>query len=201
LSHPSNAVSQASNLNSVGQPTPDSAPRSSSSFSLSKQSNASKSTSRTSTEGSQATDTSSENELFRSARSFFSVQTTSNSRAEAFVRVIRGLHQAVQHSTEIYQSFWQAEGDIFGPSGPGESKLRRLARGRKRIEQRQDKYEVANRLSLMYLAHDIAVAKEREWSLLAGQSKQYAAVMVCVLSKSRVLAGSSKLCTTFRILP
>jgi len=123
-------------------------------------------------------ETSSETESWveRMARAFFRPHAGSASRLVHMVRVVRGIHDAIQYPQVVYESIWLAEEGVFSSSDPGESRLRRLADGRKRLEQGQSKFEIANRIALIYLAHDIEVLKMKEWQLKSGETRQSAAV-------------------------
>jgi hypothetical protein len=112
----------------------------------------------------------------RMARAFFRPRAGSASRLVHMVRVVRGIHDAIQYPQVVYESIWLAEDGVFSSSDPGESRLRRLADGRKRLEQGQSKFEIANRIALIYLAHDIEVLKMKEWQLKSGETRQSAAV-------------------------
>ena len=97
-------------------------------------------------------------------------------RLHRLLKVIRGSIEASQHTAAFYKALWSGSDNIFAGEA-SDSRLRRLYRGRKKIDQYLLQYECASRLSLLFLAHDIEVIKGRPWKLGPGQSRQFVAVL------------------------
>ena len=97
-------------------------------------------------------------------------------RLHRLCRVVRGSIEASQHPPEFYKALWSGSDNIFAGEA-SDSRLRRLYRGRKKIDQYSQQFECASRLSLLFLAHDIEVIKSRSWTLGPGQSRQSIAVL------------------------
>ena len=97
-------------------------------------------------------------------------------RLHRLLKVVRGSIEASQHPPTFYEAVWSGSDDVFAGEA-SDSRLRRLYRGRKKIDQYAQQYECASRLSLLFLAHDIEVIKSRSWKLGPGQSRQSVAVL------------------------
>ena len=111
-----------------------------------------------------------------SALKFIADRVESSNRAQHLIRVTRGSIEAFQQPPEFYSMLWSGNENVFA-GGESDSKLCRLYRGRKKIDNFHQQYECASRLSLVFLAHDIEATKSRDWKLGPGQSRQYAAVL------------------------
>ena len=112
----------------------------------------------------------------KSASEFIANRVESSRSAQYLIRATRGSIEALQQPLDFYKTFWSGNDNVF-TGADSDSKLRRLYRGRRKIDKFHQQYECASRLSLVFLAHDIEATKSRDWKLGPGQSRQYVAVL------------------------
>ena len=111
------------------------------------------------------------------AWSFFAERVVYHQRIQGLMRVLEGILKAPHPPHSFYHGIWSGhEHGVFETSSPSDSRIVRLFRGRKLIDQEYQRFECAGRLSLIFLTHDIEVIKEGDWKLSPGQSRQNAAV-------------------------
>jgi hypothetical protein len=109
---------------------------------------------------------------------FFAARVKPRPRIQNLIRVVYGSAKAVQHPLIFYQNLWHTNKDnVFSAETSAESRLSRLFRGRKKIDRHHQRFECASRLSLLFLAHDVAATKSWNWELGPGQSRQHVAVL------------------------
>ena len=112
------------------------------------------------------------------ARRYFSSRALSQQRVHGLMRVFESALKAPKQPAQFYKEIWSKHKvQVFCSRNSKESRISRLFEGRRLIEQGNQRFECAGRLSLVFLAHDIEVVKNNPWKLGPGQSRQHAAVM------------------------
>lgn len=117
-------------------------------------------------------------DLMQEGRTFFEPNISTKADLSRLMRVLEGILKSPRQPAQFYLGLWSVHrGQVFDMNDANQSRIARLFRGRKLIEQESQRFEYAGRLSLIFLAHDVEAVKAHNWKLAPGQSRQHAAVM------------------------
>jgi len=89
------------------------------------------------------------------AEKYFKGRCSDPDRIHRLVRIVRAFNDAKALPERCYEELWSPKKGLFNGSESGLDRFRRLQRGRTKIMQHIIEYDCANRLGLMFVAHDV----------------------------------------------
>ena len=101
--------------------------------------------------------------------------------ARRITKAVNSIHYPTDLSRDLYKSLWSSKGKVFEPDNQAE-RIIRLYRGRGRIGSLSEQTALQDRLSLIFIAHEVDVLSQKHFGKLSNGERK--------ISRARKLVAS-----------